>query len=75
MAFTSIGKAFCVLEYARTQSNKTVQRAFERVFHKKITSCSNNLEMGRKSSKRKVVWLEKIDLDDQHLLKPFTNRH
>ena len=35
MVFTSREKAFCVLEYARTNSNKTVQRAFVREFSKK----------------------------------------
>lgn len=35
MPFTTKEKAFCVLEYARTQSNKTVQRAFVREFSKK----------------------------------------
>jgi len=32
MVFTSREKAFCVLESARTNSNKTVQRAFVRWF-------------------------------------------
>jgi len=32
MVFTSREKAFCVLEYARTNSNKTVQHAFVRWF-------------------------------------------
>ena len=35
MVFTSREKAFCVLEYARANSNKTVQRAFVRKFSKK----------------------------------------
>ena len=35
MVFTSREKAFCVLEYARTNSNKTVQRAIVRKFSKK----------------------------------------
>lgn len=35
MPFTSKEKAFCVLEYARTQSPKTVQRAFFTNFAKK----------------------------------------
>ena len=35
MVFTSREKAFCVLEYARTNSNKIVQRAFVRKFSKK----------------------------------------
>ena len=35
MAFASRKKAFCVLEYARTNSNKTAQRAFVRKFSKK----------------------------------------
>ena len=34
MPFTGKEKAFCVLEYARTQSNKNVQCAFERTFPK-----------------------------------------
>ena len=35
MPFTSKEKAFCVLEYARTQSPNTVQRAFFTKFAKK----------------------------------------
>ena len=35
MVFTSREKTFCVLEYARTNSNKTVQSAFVRKFSKK----------------------------------------
>ena len=35
MPFTGREKAFCVLEYARSQSNKTVQYAFVREFSKR----------------------------------------
>ena len=35
MVFTSREKAFRVLEHARTNSNKTVQRAFVRKFSRK----------------------------------------
>ncbi|XP_036357992.1 uncharacterized protein LOC115210815 isoform X2 [Octopus sinensis] len=38
MAFTGIEKAFCVLEYAQIQSNKTVQCAFVRKFSKKSST-------------------------------------
>ena len=38
MVFSSIEKAFCVLEYAQTNSNKTVQRAFVRKFSKSPTA-------------------------------------
>ena len=34
MQFTGKEKAFCVLEYAQSQSNKTVQHSFEREFSK-----------------------------------------
>ena len=34
LAFTRNEKTFCVLEYVRTQSNKSVQRAFSRKFNK-----------------------------------------
>ena len=34
MPFTGREKAFCVLEYARSQSNKTVQYAFVMEFSK-----------------------------------------
>ena len=34
MVFTGRHKAFCVLEYARSQSNKTVQHVFVREFSK-----------------------------------------
>jgi len=36
--FTSLQKTFRMLEYVRTQSNKTVQRSFEREFHKKAAT-------------------------------------
>ena len=34
MPFTSVEKAFCVLEYARTQSIKTVRRIFAQRFER-----------------------------------------
>ena len=34
MPFTGREKAFCVLEYARSQSNKTVQHSFMKEFSK-----------------------------------------
>jgi len=37
MTFTCIEKVFVYLEYARTQSNKTAQRAFIREFPKTAT--------------------------------------
>ena len=34
MPYSSVQKAFCVLEYAKTQSFKTVQRAFAQRFER-----------------------------------------
>ena len=53
MPFTGREKAFCVLEYARLQSNKTVQYALVREFK---NSCQQQCRFGHgtKNSKRKV---------------------
>ena len=48
MVFTSREKAFCVLEYARTNSNKTVQRAFVRKFSKKPSTAKQIWSWKRK---------------------------
>ena len=55
MVFTSREKAFCVLEYARTNSNKTVQRAFVRKFSKK-------------SPTAKQIWSWKKKFEDEGCL-------
>ena len=55
MVFTSREKAFCVLEYARTNSNKTVQRAFVRKFFKK-------------SPTAKQIWSWKKKFEDEGCL-------
>ena len=62
MVFTSRKKAFCVLEYARTNSNKTVQRAFVRKFSKKsptakqIWSGKKEIRKQRMSVQNKRIW-------------------
>ena len=58
MPYSSVQKAFCVLEYAKAQSFKTVQRAFAQRFEK--TTCEkvpdkSKFGHGTKSSKKKVA--------------------
>ena len=55
MVFTSREKTFCVLEYARTNSNKTVQRAFVKKFYKK-------------SPTAKQIWSWKKKFEDEGCL-------
>ena len=55
MVFTSREKAFCVLECARTNSNKTVQRAFVRKFF-------------MKSPTAKKIWSWKKKFEDKGCL-------
>ena len=55
MVFTSREKAFFVLEYARTNLNKTVQRAFVRKFSKKAPTA-------------KQIWSWKKKFEDQSCL-------
>ena len=55
MVFTSREKTFCVLEYARTNSNKTVQRAFVRKF-------------SEKSPTAKQIWSWKKKFEDEGCL-------
>ena len=64
MVFTSREKAFCVLEYARTNSKKTEQRAFVRKFSKKSPT-AKQIWSWKKNSKTKAVCAEQKDLDDQ----------
>ena len=56
MIFTSSKKAFCELEYARTNSDKTVQRAFVRKFFKK-------------SPTAKQIWSWKKKFEDEGRLR------
>ena len=55
MVFTSREKAFCVLEYARTNSNKTVQRVFVR-------------KLPKKSPTAKQIWCWKKKFEDEGCL-------
>ena len=61
MPYSSVQKAFCVLKYAKTQSFKTVQRAFAQRFEKtrseKVPDKSK-FGHGTKSSKKKVACAE-----------------
>ena len=54
MSLTEREKSTCVLEHARSQSNKTVQHAFVRKFK---NSCQQQCRFGHgtKNYKRKVV--------------------
>ena len=68
MSFTGREKAFCVLEYARSQLNKTVQHVFVREFSKqRQQQC--RFGHGTNNSKRKVVGAGEKDLDDQNITK------
>ena len=61
MPYSSVQKAFCVLEYAKTQSFKTVQRAFAQRFEKqdlKKYQKKSKFGHGTKSSKKKVACAE-----------------
>ena len=48
MLFTGKENAFCVLEYARSQSNKTVQHVFMREFLKNVANSNADLDMAQK---------------------------
>ena len=52
--FTGREKAFCGLEYARSQSNKTVQHALVREFSKQSLT-DRQIWTWQKNLKRKVV--------------------
>ena len=65
MPFTVREKAFCVLEYVRSQSNKTVQHAFVTEFSKQSPTAMQIWTLHKKNSKRKVVCAREKDLDDQ----------
>ena len=60
MVVSSREKAFCELEYARTNSNKTMQRAFARVLQKVINN-NGNLDSA-KNLKTKAFCAEQKDL-------------
>ena len=64
MPFTG-KKAFCVLEYARSESNKAVQHAFVSEFSKQSPDLDRRFGHGTKNSRRKVVCAGKKNLDDQ----------
>ncbi|XP_076058558.1 uncharacterized protein LOC143035575 [Oratosquilla oratoria] len=64
MPFTRREKAFCVLEYARTQSNKTVQRAFVKKSSKQSPT-GMQIWTWHKELKEKGCLGRQNDLDDQ----------
>ena len=68
MTLTRNEKAFCVLEYARARSNKSVQRAFLRKFNKNA-STGKQIWTWHKKSKTKVVCAGLRDLDDHQYWK------
>ena len=53
MVFTSREKTFCVLEYARTNSNKNVQRAFVRKFNE-VTNSKADSELEKEIRRRRL---------------------
>ena len=61
MALTRIETAFCVLHYAQTKSNRTVQYAFLTEFSKKATNSNANLDLAKKF-KEKPVCVGQTDL-------------
>ena len=80
MVFTDREKAFCVLEYARTNSKKTVQPAFVLKFSKKSPTkkqiwnwkekCEDEGCLGRaKESRRPATAEEKVERIRQTLLR------
>jgi len=60
MVFTSREKAFCVLECARTNSNKTVQRAFVSWFMSPLPANVNQLKQ------KTAIALETVTQDMLH---------
>ena len=59
MPFTSKEKAFCVLEYARTQSPKTVQRDFFAKFAKKAPTTKQIRTWHQKFQKKGCLYTPK----------------
>ena len=55
MPFTSKEKAFCVLEYARTQSPKTVQRPSSQSLQRRH-QLQNKLGLGTKNFKKRAAY-------------------
>ena len=64
MPFTGREKAYCALEYAQSQSNKTVQHAFVRELTKQSPTVMQ-IWTWQKKSKRMGVCAGEKDLDDQ----------
>ena len=60
MPYSSVQKAFCVLEYAKTQLFKTVQQAFAQRFEQDLKKYQTKSKFGHgtKSSKMKVACAE-----------------
>ena len=59
MPLTGREKVFCVLEYARSQSNKTVQHASCKGVLKTVANSNADLEMAQKIQRGRFVVPEK----------------
>ena len=68
MPFTDREKAFCVLEYARSQSNKTVQHAFAREFSKQLSTAMQIWTLHKKLKEERVSAGEK-NLGDHDIIR------
>ena len=66
MVFSSIEKAFCVLEYAQTNLNKTVQHAFMKEFSKKSLTTMQIWTRQKKFKDESRLCREKGPEDQQH---------
>ena len=64
MPFTGIEMASCVMEYARSQSNKTVQHAFLREFSKQ-SPAAMQIWTWRRKLKEEGCLCRRKGLDDQ----------
>ena len=66
MLFTGREKAFCVLEYAQSQLNKTVQHACDRVL-KAVANSNADLDMAQKIQRGRIFVLEKSILTTKNI--------
>ena len=68
MPMTGRKKAFCVLEYARSQLTKTVQHTSMRDFSKTVANRNAYLDMAQKIQKRRLFVQEKRICTVEHVL-------
>jgi len=72
MAITSIERAFCNLQYAPRQSNKTLQCAFIRKFNEKAPAAAAQIWKRHINFNMEACFRGAKDLNDQYLVKSFT---